>query len=170
VSLKMLIDFQKCQEITTKQHFFIRDGEDQQAAYIDENFGEFEIINPKKNSLSFLKIDTCIFDSNDISRCDCAIYDENTFCFIELKCIKPKNFNKKRREAEKQLETTIVQFQQEDILQNKKKEAFVCCNCFINETKNFEPITQRPSNNEKIVYFSEHLNTMLYYSTKKEFD
>ncbi len=64
------------------------------------------MINNTDNPINFLKIDACISDSNDTTRCDCAIYDNNTFCFIELKCIKPSTFSKNRKTAEKQLEAT----------------------------------------------------------------
>jgi len=59
---------------------------------------------------------------------------------------------------------------QDGVNQNKTLEAYVCSNCKIKLDGNFEPITQRPKNREKELYFISSLNTLLYYDTKKEFN
>ncbi len=159
-----------CIESVDKKHFYIQDGVNQKPAFIVEENGEFEVINNTDNSIEFLQIDACLFNSNDTTRCDCAVYDNNTFCFIELKCIKPSAFSKNRKKAEEQLEATIKYFNDENITQNKTLEAYVCSNCKIKLDDTFEPITQRPKNREKELYFISSLNTLLYYDTKKEFN
>lgn len=166
----MIPNIDICYESIDKQHFFIQDGGDQEPTFIVESNGEFEVINPHNTPLTFLKTDSCVYDSNDKTRCDCVIYNETTFCFIELKCIKPKNFTKNRQKAEKQLEMTIKDFQNEELLKNKTLEAYVCSNCQVKIDDDFEPITKQPKNSEKKTHFLLNLNTKLYYSTKKEFN
>ncbi|MEA1954890.1 MAG: hypothetical protein U9N02_00160 [Campylobacterota bacterium] len=63
----------------------------------------------------------------------CAIYNDDTFCFIELKCIKPKLLANTKRKAKRQLENTINKFNNQDIIKNKKLEAYMCFNCKIDE-------------------------------------
>ena len=166
----MLNNLTECLEEIHTSHFFIKDGDDGETAFIDVNHGEFEVINNSHNSIHFLKTDSCVYNSNDGKRCDCIIYNENTFCFVELKCMKLKNFSKKRKEAEKQLELTIKDFKNESIIKNKILEAYSCCNCYIKYNDNYEAITTKPKNHEKVTYFEEELNTTLLCNTKKEFN
>ncbi len=166
----MIPNFDKCLKSIDQPHFFIQDGDDQEPAYITEEDGEFQIINNTNCPINFLPIDSCVYGSSDISRCDCSVYNEKTFCFIELKCIKPKNFNKKRKEAEDQLEITIKEFKNEEIVHGKTLEAYVSLNCQIKINDNFEPITQQPTNKTKAAHFLLTFSTKLYYNTKKEFN
>ena len=130
----MINNLSQCTENIDKKHFFIKDGDDQKPAFIIEKNGEFEVINNTDNSIKFLKIDACIYNSNDNLRCDCAIYNDNVFCFIELKNSKRTNWKSHRESAEKQLKATILDFQNEEITQNKTFEAYMCCTyCDIND-------------------------------------
>lgn len=166
----MINNFDPCLESVNKSHFFIQDGDNQEPSFIVDKNGEFEVINHTSNPIGFLQIDSCISNSSDNTRCDCAIYNDDIFCFIELKCMKPINFSKNRKKAEKQLKATIINFRNEDITKNKILEAYVCSNCKTEEESNFEPITQQPKNTNQITYFEFELKTILYYDTKKEFN
>lgn len=162
---------QKCTQSVLEKHFFIEDGDDQKPAFISLSNGEFEIINNTQYSLHFLKVDSCLYNSKDTTRCDSVIYNNDTVCFIELKCIKPKNFTENSKKAANQIETTIKDFKKQHILQDKKtKEAFICLNCQIKQDGSYEPITRRPKNNNTSVHFRTNLNTKLFYDTKKEFN
>jgi len=166
----MINNFEECLENVQEKHFFIKDGDNQEPAFIVEKNGEFEVINRTDNAIKFLKIDSCIYSSDDTSRCDCAVYNNNIFCFIELKCIKPKNFSKKRKEAEEQLKATIIDFQNKEVIKNKNLEAYVCSNCITKIDDKYEPITQQPENKNLRTYFELELNTIIEYTTKKEFN
>ena len=166
----MINNFDECLESVEEKHFFIQDGSNQKPAFIVKEKGEFEVINHTSDSINFLKTDSCISDSNDTKRCDCAVFNNDTFCFIELKCIRASKFTTNRKKAETQLEATIDNFKDEDILSNKNLEAYVCLNCKIDENDGFESITQRPRNKDKETHFLFNLNTRLYYATKKEFN
>lgn len=167
----MINNFVSCLESRDEKHFFIQDGKTtKEPAYIVLEKGEFEVINNTQEPIYFLPTDSCVYDSSDNTRCDCIVYNDDTMCFIELKCIKLKNLTKNRKKAESQLEETIKNFLEEEIIQNKNLEAYTCCNCKISKDDTFEPITRKPKNKEKENYFFENFNTILHCNTKKEFN
>ena len=163
----MINNFYTCVKSIDKKHFFIQDAENQKPAFIVEKNGEFEVINNTNNPINFLQIDSCVSNSNDSTRCDCAIYNDSTFCFIELKNSKRTNWKAHRTSAEKQLKVTILKFNDESIIQNKSLEAYMCCTCRVDG--NFTKILKASNNFETQTYFIDELNTKLYCDTKKEF-
>ena len=165
----MINNFDNCLESVNKPHFFIRDGEDQKPAFIVDENGEFEVVNNTSNSIYFLKTDSCVYTSKAPKRCDCTIYNDNTFCFVELKLTKRTQWKSWRNSAEEQLEATIRNFKNKDIIQNKTLEAYMCCTyCDINDK--ITKISRATNKNETITYFQDELNTALYCGIKKEFN
>jgi hypothetical protein len=48
----------------------------------------FTIENPTGREIHFLAIDKCLFSDSDlVLRCDCAVFDIKTFCFVEIKVV-----------------------------------------------------------------------------------
>ncbi|MDF1883321.1 hypothetical protein JHD49_05145 [Sulfurimonas sp. SAG-AH-194-C21] len=169
MSLRVINNFNECLETVNKTHFYIQDGDDQKPAFIVENNGEFEVTNNTSSPINFLKTDACVSSSNDNKRCDCAIYNDDTFCFIELKSSKRTNWKSHRETAEKQLKATILDFKNEDIAKNKTLEAYMCCtSCDIdgNRTR----ILRASNSSDVQIYFKDILKTRLYCGTKKEFN
>ena len=158
---------EECSEITLLPIFFIKDGEDKEPAYIVLEKGEFNIINANKKKLTFIATDSCVYKSDDEKRCDCVVHDDKTFCFKELKNCKRTNWQKHRETAEKQLETTIRNFEAENIIKDKNLEAYMCCTCTI-ENK-YTKIKRASNKSEIITYFEDSLNTSLYCHNEKEF-
>lgn len=163
----MINKIKKCTQNINDKHFFIIDDKQNKPAYIVSNNGEFEIINKNTKELCFLAIDDCIYDSTDGTRCDCAIYDDKTFSFIELKHTKRTSWKNSRETAQTQLETAIKEFENLDIISNKKLEAYMCCTCKIDT--NYTKISKASIKSEIIVYFQDELNITLYCDNKKEF-
>ena len=163
----MIDKIEQCTKIINDKNFFIVDDKDKEPPYIVNENGEFEIVNNTKKELFFIAIDSCVYDSKDDTRCDCAIYDEDTFCFIELKRCKRTAWKSHRETAENQLKNTIQTFTKYVITKNKKLEAFMSCNCTINNE--YTKIRKTSNKHETITYFEETLNTSLYCDTKKEF-
>jgi len=168
VSLKVINNFGECLESVEEKHFFIQDGSNQKPAFIVKEKGEFEVINNTRDSINFLKIDSCVYNSDDTKRCDCALYSLDTFCFIELKNSKRTNWKSHRITAENQLKATIIDFIDEGITKNKILEAYMCCTCKIDG--NYTKISRASNNYEVQTYFIDELNTKLYCDTKKEFN
>lgn len=74
------------------------------------------------------------------------------------------------KKAETQIEATIQDFKDEEILKDKKLEAYVCLNCITQIDDTYEPITQQPENKDLRTYFELELDTIIDYTTKKEFN
>jgi len=158
---------EQCTKMINDSSFFIIDDKEKEPPYLVYKNGEFEVINQNKKELSFISIDSCVYDSKDDTRCDCAIYDEVTFCFIELKHCKRTAWKRHRAKAEDQLKKTIETFEEEGITKDKKLEAFMSCNCTIDSE--YTKIKRISNKFEVITYFKDNLNTDLYCDTKKEF-
>jgi hypothetical protein len=77
-----------CLESTTETVFHIFDSpDDPKRCFIkrqDEEPEHFKVKNPQSKVIHFLAIDKCIFSDTDVTRCDCAIFDETHFNFIEI--------------------------------------------------------------------------------------
>jgi len=93
-------------------------------------------------------------ESSDGSWADCAIFDEEVFCFIELKDCKNKNIPTNRRKAKEQLIATI-EFFRENINIKQKLEAYICITCSTLEFEEFFD-TQLFYRCKKLFHFSSH--------------
>ncbi len=162
----MINNIADCLEIISDKHFFIQDEDDNNSAFIKNDNGQFEVINRTEDDISFLKIDDCIYTSQDETRCDCAVFNDKFFCFIELKTCKIKNQKANRETADKQLKQTIIKLKSASIVGDKNLEAYTCVTCKIDNQ--LTRITKTRHDNT-ILEFKEDLDTRLYYSCKKEF-
>ncbi len=155
-----------CFQIISEEKFEIIDNEEEKKCYILEENGQFEVINSTQKEISFLAIDECLFSSADDSRADCIIFDDEVFCFIELKHCKNKNIPKNRRKAKQQL-ISLIEFFKEKIDLKQKLEAYICVTCSSNEEK--ITMTPRANNEQAQLEFEEFLDTQLFYKCQKEF-
>lgn len=116
-----------CLEILTDSEFSIYDSE-MGRCFIqkqDDATIHFTVKNPNQKEISFLAIDKCIFMDNDkIKRCDCAVFDNKTFCFIEIKETNQRK-SENSRKAREQLLTTIKEFKDRIDFSDKRLEAYV---------------------------------------------
>ena len=162
-----MLDLENCTNNISDTHFLIQDDIENQPAYIKYDQGQFEVKNNTKKDIGFLQIDDCIYTSKDKSRCDCAVYDDKVFCFIELKTCKILSQKANRKKADAQLRFTIEQFRSDGIIHDQTLEAYACLTC--NYDGKFTKITNARNQNT-IVEFEDELNTRLYYECKKEFN
>ena len=68
---------------------------------------DFEVENPNQKEIGFWAIDECTFTSGDGKRCDFAIFDDETFAFVEIKRSKMKNRQQAKNSAVEQLEEIL---------------------------------------------------------------
>lgn len=122
----------------------------------------FHIHNPQEKEISFLAVDSCLFTSSDEERCDFIVFDNQYFCFVELKRVKFKQESKKRLKAAKQLESTITLFQDKLDLINHIQEAYLAVG-FLGKPK------KRADINNMRVKFKEKLGVLLHLEFKKSF-
>ncbi len=101
-----------CIVAVTDFEFKILDKDEKAPASIHPE-GSFQVLNPSQKEIHFLAIDKCIFfDSDDLKKCDAAVFDTNLFYFIEIKIVSKPQRNKARKTAIKQLFSTIVKFKE----------------------------------------------------------
>lgn len=122
-----------CLETTAKSEFGILDRKAEKCIIQHYEGGKihFIVLNPNQKPIHFLAIDHCLFSDNlpkteNHQRCDCAIFDETTFCFIEIKDVVFSQKSKESRDAKNQLLDTIDIFQNKIDFKGKRLEAYVC--------------------------------------------
>jgi len=163
---KYFSDKERCFEVHRDEKFEIFDDEEEKKCYILSTNGQFKVLNPRKKEIGFIAVDECLFSSSDGSRADCAIYDKDSYCLIELKDCKLKRIPANRRKAKKQLIASL-EFLQENIKITKKLEAYICVTC---TKENKTTMIPRADNQEAKAEFEEFYNTKLFYLCEKIFN
>ena len=72
----------------------------------------FTVNNPTNKPLNFLAIDKCTLTGDKDKKCDCAIFDNSLFYFIEMKTASSASRSKRRGDAYMQLKSTIGIFKE----------------------------------------------------------
>lgn len=156
------IEANGCIETILEKEFEIYDCEEEKRCYIATEYGQFRVINSVEKEITFLAIDKCLFfDSDRFKKCDCAVFDNDTLCFIEIKACKFKRRKSNKKTAISQLKSTIKIFREQFKI-DKKIEAYLC----IGMNPENPP---RASNSDRILEFEEELDTMLFDGCQKEF-
>lgn len=118
----------------------------------------FHVKNPTERKLNFLAIDQCLFFEADGKRCDCAVFDESVFRFIELKkASKTRTRSKKRDHAIEQLKATISLFWSALTLNDFTLEAYLCVG-----HKRAVPRISATSQNHRKDFYDNYYGTHLY--------
>lgn len=96
--------------------------------YIIENTEEgiLKVSNSSKKAIFLLAIDDCIFSSADQSRCDCAVFDDKKFYFIEIKDSSMRQRQGDRKDACSQLKNSLEFFTQLFDFKNYQVNAVIC--------------------------------------------
>jgi len=151
-----------CLETNSEKEFWIYDCDEENRCYITSEDNQFQVINNTKNNISFLAIDKCIFfDDDTFKKCDCAVFNEKTFCFIEIKKSKVARRNRNKKVASRQLKSTIELFKTK-IDFNLSLEAYLCIG-FSNT------IPSRSASSSDMILEFEELDTKLFEGCQKEF-
>ncbi len=114
------------------------------SGFVDANFGQaekvarkyFSVSNPTQKPYALLQIDNGIIQSSETKKCDCAIANEASLCFIEFKAnANSSNLStiaKNYKKAIEQLITTIGFFDTHHMSQGidfrtlRAVEAYIC--------------------------------------------
>lgn len=131
----------------------------------NENEAHFSVVNTSNQLIHFLAIDGCMLTSSTKQkRCDCAVFNDSTFCFIEIKRRHGKQ-GKILKEAKAQLKQTIDLFKQEFIeLADYELEAFISLG-----RGSLDP-SFNASLQASILAFEDSTDAVLYIDDKKEFE
>ncbi|CAG5005302.1 hypothetical protein DYBT9275_03558 [Dyadobacter sp. CECT 9275] len=129
----------------------------------EEEPRHFEVVNPSLKEIHFLAIDKCILTDSDSAHCDCAIFDDKQFSFLEISESKKLQRNEKRKRARIQLGQTIQHFRSKGISFMESPNAIIC---FVG--KNVYP-ARTSSNNEARLDFFEDWTAILMEGNQIEF-
>lgn len=104
-----------CLQTLTDTKFHIYDHETKKRCYVQNDpngVKHFTVENADGRSIHFLAVDKCLLTDAELTqRCDCAVFDEQTFCFVEIKTTSSMTQRKKlRRDAKDQLKAAIAYF------------------------------------------------------------
>lgn len=155
-----------CLQTLTDSEFCIYDTDQKRCEIQTDPDGlkHFTVQNPTNRAIHFLAIDKCVFfDNDEIQRCDCAIFDSETFCFIEIKEVnRPAKRSKHYQRAKAQLKSSIQHFQEQLTFSTNRIEAYAC----VGRT------TARPARpaadvNDRLEF--EELGAALYHGNIKEY-
>ena len=155
-----------CLQTLTDTEFCIYDTDAKRCAIQTEPDGlkHFTVENPTGRDVHFLAIDKCLFfDDDGIQRCDCAVFDSKTFCFVEIK--ETETYARRSahyRRAKEQLKTTIQHFQEHLAFTTKRIEAYACVGRTI-----ARPARQATDINEQFEF--AEMGATLYHGNVKRF-
>ena len=131
--------------------------------------GQFKVINTNEKEINFLAVDKCIFfDDDKFKKCDCIVFDDAVFCFIEIKEFNTtRKVGKRRREKREaslnQVKSTIEKFKEKFEI-DRRLEAYIC----VKKATEGIPATQASSSDRKLE-FEEELRTKLFDGCQKKF-
>ncbi|MBB3840943.1 hypothetical protein FHS57_004964 [Runella defluvii] len=157
-----------CLESTTQPQFELFDSQvPPQRCYIkhsDEQEGHFSVTNDSQKTIHFLAIDKCVFGDDAETHCDCALFDENVFCFIEIKDAGKRTRKEHRRKAYQQLKSTILVFRFREVFREETQvEAIIS---FV--SKSSYPV-RTSSSADAALMFELECNAQLMEGNQKEF-
>lgn len=155
-----------CLQTLTDKVVFVLDTEQKRCiVHTDTNSKKhFTVENPTERAVHFLAIDKCLFsDDVRLKRCDFAVFDSKTFCFVEVKetnrDIQRSEYN---RDAKVQLKATIQNFQEQLAFTTKRIEAYICVG-------NQSPRPAKRTNDISERFDFESLGVELYRGNIKRF-
>ncbi|MBX7204974.1 MAG: hypothetical protein K1X81_06085 [Bacteroidia bacterium] len=125
-----------CLQNTNESIFYIQDHPTHGRSFITipinlNDYPYFTVNNPDQKDINFLSIDQCIYlTPQDGPRCDCALFDNTVFHFIEIKRGGPPKTSDRRRDAIDQLKVTIMNFIGQIDFSTHKIYAHICVGHF----------------------------------------
>lgn len=121
--IRQFFDVGDCLCMENGEKFCIVEDKSSKSVIQYENIADgFAIHNPETKEIFLLALDNCLLKSiKEGQRCDCALFDDQCFCFVELKLNvhKKSQATDKLREARAQLGNTIKYIRGVFISQNE---------------------------------------------------
>lgn len=177
-------DTGSCLQTIFEREFYIHDHEIEKRCYVqDDSNGvqHFKVVSKTEKPVNFLAIDKCLFtDKVKIERCDCAVFNDQTFCFIEIKTTsseKDRRIAKCRKKASDQLMNTILHFKDRMAFDGCQIEAYITLvtassslNSGTDELE--EELLPRPrtrTNLVEMIAIFDEMGVALHYDNRKTF-
>ncbi len=94
---------------------------------------ELTVQNETDQPIYLVAIDCCLFASNDPSRCDCALVQEETICFVEFKHGNYRRRTERIKDCIPQLANSINDFYKNGVLAARHVVIAIACVGFTEE-------------------------------------
>lgn len=162
-----------CLDSNDAAHLVVYEGTDGRACFEaleqTNSVVGFLLKNPDRKQIYLLAVDHCFFEDHEEPRCDCVLFDNQHFCFVELKLnvVKRRRVTQTLKEARKQLGATIrffktaIQPKSEDFF-DFTLEAYVVMQTAVYPRK-------RASRDVVFIKFLEEFGVVLYEQNSKSF-
>ncbi len=97
------------EEISSSDFFIFDDNSNQPSKImLTADLSQLKVKNTNSHLITFVKVDKCLVpEEKGIKKCDCFLFDKETFFLIEIKSTNPTGRSKARRDAVLQLEDSI---------------------------------------------------------------
>lgn len=130
----------------------------------------FVVKNPNQKTIHLLVVDHCLFNDQDPKRCDCIVFDDIYFCFVELKLnvSKRKQTSVKLREAREQLGETIKFFKSKSSKKLSEELSKMILEAYIAMKSHVYP-RQRAERQDIFDAFLEEYGVPLFEKAEKDF-
>ncbi len=107
--------------------YYLEEIKDAETNFVTEKeYWNFCIENPDNRNILFVENEFCVMRNVNTKKCDWTLFESNNAYFIESKDVKQKNRSKERRDATKQLASTIEYYISNLDFSNEKIYAVVC--------------------------------------------
>ncbi|HLK30883.1 MAG TPA: hypothetical protein VKT28_20065 [Puia sp.] len=116
-------------ELINASHFYIVDEDNNDPVKIvgENDYYQLKITNTEENEICVLKTDKCLFNGGLRRRCDCVLFNDSKYFFVEISEAHKNTRKEKRKNAVEQLEATIEFFKAHDIeLSTFSSKAIIC--------------------------------------------
>ena len=155
-----------CLEFKCDENIYIIDTETSKCKILDiseKDKANFHVINPTVKNIFFLASDRCIYTDMDHKKCDFAVFDDKTFCFVEIKDTDDRKQRVKRKSLE-QLSTTIGKFKEKIDFEEYEIEAIISW-----RYRPARPAASTQMQSAKLA-FSQNFGARLLEGNQKEFN
>ena len=146
-----------------KASFYVYDCNVSNRSVVQNTPFHFEVLNPSNKDIHFVAIDNCTIPSNYFRKCDFAVFDDNTFCFVEIKNVDLGQRYNARQKAKEQLGETIKLFKERIDMNHLKIEAIIC----LKAAKIFPAFPSRSQSAS--IEFADNFGALLLEGNSREF-
>lgn len=144
-------------EIISLSKFFVYDDKLESPVRIARHneSHQLTVVNGNGKEICLVKTDKCLFRNTSHKKCDCILFTEDKFFFVEISEASAGTRNSKRKDAVEQLSATIELLREKSIdFSSKNVKAVICF-------KSGQTRPTQPSNNSKRAWFQEQYNVRL---------
>ncbi|MFC7774191.1 hypothetical protein [Flavobacterium sp. GCM10027622] len=116
-----------CHKILNEEVYYLEDVKDNETNFVEQDdYWNLCIENKNSKKIILLENEFCVMKNENSKKCDWALFEADNLFFIESKDVKPRNRSKERKDATKQLISTIEFYGSKIDLTTLNLHALIC--------------------------------------------